>query len=54
MDETSQGMRDHPFGGDGRWCTAWKVISSRMTAEGLLQMREQCGYPRDKHPQEGN
>lgn len=45
-----QAMRDHVFVGDGRYCEAWRTLTDRMTAEGRLVMRDQCGYGRDTHP----
>lgn len=46
-----QGMRDHPFEGDGIHCTHWSSPSETKTSEGTLTFSSQCGYPRDYHPE---
>lgn len=45
-------MRDHPFEGDGRYCTGWSEPREAGTeATGKITFRTQCGYPRDMHPE---
>ncbi len=46
-----QAMRDHPFEGEGSYCSRMQG-SSRESVHGTITMAVGCGYRRENHPDE--
>lgn len=47
-----QGMRDHPFVGDGIHCKKWSAPHTVGGIDGEFTFSSVCGYPRDMHPED--